>query len=286
MRGRPVSAFWHRRVVTCRSLRRLHRPSRQNAVGAAPGHLYNPAMKMICTAVVVGLVSSAHAGTVVLESSRDNTLYETPDGSRSNGAGPVMFSGLNSLADRRRAVMYFDIAGSVPAGSTITAVTLQLHNSSQNASLATLSLHRLQADWGEGTSAAGGAMGGGSGAPSTAGDATWLHTFHDTSLWSTPGGDFNAAASTQTDVGGAGAYMWPSTTALVADVQGFLDAPGANFGWLMRGDEMNPSSGKRFWTREVADAALRPTLTVTYIPTPGTLAPMLGVAAVVSRRRR
>ena len=70
-------------------------------------------------------------------------------------------------------------------------------------------LHRVLSDWGEGTSGAGGDplhMGGGGGSPATAGDATWLHTFFDTSFWANPGGDFSSTASAARSVDQPGFY--------------------------------------------------------------------------------
>src|SRR5205823_2050542 len=76
----------------------------------------------------------------------------------------------------RRALIRFDIAGAIPAGSTITDVKLTL-NLSQTVSFDTpVGLYRALRDWGEGTSDAGDP--GGAGALSTPGDATWLHTFY------------------------------------------------------------------------------------------------------------
>ena len=39
---------------------------------------------------------------------------------------------------------------------------------------------------------------------------------------------------------------------MVADVQGWLDNPASNFGWLMLGDETAIVTAKRFDTRESA----------------------------------
>ena len=50
---------------------------------------------------------------------------------------------------------------------------------------------------------------------------------------------------------------------MVADVQAWLDAPGANHGWLLKGNETSRSS-HRFDSRTSATAAHRPTLTIDY----------------------
>jgi hypothetical protein len=51
----------------------------------------------------------------------------------------------------------------------------------------------------------------------------------------------------------------------VADVQGWVNQPATNFGWLVQGNEITLQSVKRFDSRE-AGAATRPQLTVVYTP--------------------
>ena len=92
--------------------------------------------------------------------SKDNTLYQTPTGSHSNGAGQYFFAGTTSLGVFRRGVVAFDIAGSIPAGSTISSVSLELHMSRTIGGPEIVELRRLLADWGEGTSRASGEEGG------------------------------------------------------------------------------------------------------------------------------
>jgi len=219
--------------------------------------------------VVLALCAAGRtsADTATIPCDRDNTLYENASGALSNGKGPTMFSGrTNQLSNsRRRALVHFDIASAVPAGSTITAVSLTL-NASMVASPAALpvALQKVSANWGEGTSNAGDP--GGSGASSTTGDATWNHRFFSTLLWTTPGGDFAAVASAVLPVEDTGTWTWVSTPALVADVQGWLTAPATNFGWLLKGDESIAGTTKRFDTREAIDPLARPSLRVDYTP--------------------
>lgn len=231
------------------------------------------------------LTAAAAADVVHLTPSRDNTLYQDTAGLLSGGGSTAIHAGRNAQTANfiRRGLLAFDIAGSVPAGSTITSVSLQLSNDANNVSPQPVGLHRLAADWGEGAAVAGS---GGSGAPAGPGDATWLHRAFSTVLWTTPGGDFAPAASGQAIVAGPGLYTWDSTPSLVADVQGFLDQPGSNFGWLIMGTETVVQSAKRFASREEPNAALRPVLTVHYIPAPSAAFPLLLAAAAAARRRR
>jgi hypothetical protein len=206
----------------------------------------------------------ASAGIANITPSKDNTLYEyvPADGDRSNGAGFHFFAGENGQGERRRGVVAFDLAGTIPPGSTITGVTLTMNMSMTPADTETIELHRLLADWGEGTSHA--PMGEGDGAPATPNDATWRHRFFDTIFWTTEGGDFSATVSASQSVGSVGQYMWTSGK-MIGDVQEWLDNPASNFGWLVLGDESTVATAKRFDTRESANS---PLLTIQYISKP------------------
>ena len=97
------------------------------------------------------------------------------------------------------------------------------------------------------------------------GDATWIHTFFDTSFWTNPGGDFSESISASQEVAFEGSYTWGSTVNMVADVQLWLDQPETNFGWILIGneDEDSGSTAKRFDSRENS-VSVRPLLTVDF----------------------
>ena len=206
----------------------------------------------------------ASAASVSINPSKDNTLYEfdPAEGDHSNGAGFHFFAGENGMGELRRGVLAFDVAGTIPAGSTITAVSLTMNMSMTPTGARTVELHKLLADWGEGTSHA--PMGEGDGAPATPNDATWRHRFFDTIFWTTQGGDFSATVSASQSVGGVGQYTW-SSAQMVADVQSWLDNAASNFGWLVLGDETAIATAKRFDTRESASP---PILTIEFVRAP------------------
>jgi hypothetical protein len=209
--------------------------------------------------------SLASAGIVNINPSKDNTLYQYDplDGDHSNALGFHFFAGETGMNELRRGVLAFDIAGNVPSGSTITVVSLNVNMSRTPTNTAyVVELHRLLADWGEGTSVAPGEEG--DGAPATPNDATWRHRFFDTTFWSTQGGDFSATVSASQMVGQVGQYTW-SSAQMVADVQAWLDNPASNFGWLVLGDETAIATAKRFDTRESASP---PMLTIEFIRAP------------------
>ncbi len=131
--------------------------------------------------------------TVTLEAAQDNTLYESELGTISNGQGEYLFAGNTKDKGLRRALVQFDLSEISPVG-TITEATLSLSVSrSVVAGDSSVTVHAVQAAWGKGTSDAQGQEG--AGATAESGDATWLHTFFDTDLWATPGGDFAPVAS-------------------------------------------------------------------------------------------
>jgi len=125
------------------------------------------------------------------------------------------------------------------------------------------SVHRVLADWGEGSSVS---VGGG-GAPATAGDATWLHRFYPNSFWTNAGGDFDPIAHASATIGGVGFYTWDDDL-LTSDVRAWWNAPSGNFGWLIVGNESGASTVRRFESRETAVVEQRPWLVIHYsLPT-------------------
>ena len=208
--------------------------------------------------------------TVQVQASADNSLYEDPNGALSNALGQYLFCGVSGQPTARRAVLTFDVAAALPAGARVLAAELHLNSSRAGAQTnLQIDVHRLLGSWGEGSSMAGGNEGGG--ALATAGDVTWLHRVFPGTPWATPGGDFAALPSTRTVAPLLGPVTWPSTAALVADVQAFLDQPANNHGWLLKTDEVLATEVRRFDSRQNSLAANRPFLQVTFVA-PGTAA--------------
>jgi hypothetical protein len=224
---------------------------------------------VICCAAALLLTPFAPADQVIIEPAKDNTLYEDSNGALSNGAGEYFFAGktgANAGFRLHRGLIAFDIAANVPAGATIDSVTLTLHlaTGAPGSGDQPAALHRGLADWGEGASNAGSP--GGFGAPASPDDATWLHTFFDSSFWASAGGDFDPSASATTLIGTRRIfYTWESPE-MAADVQSWLDSPSGNFGWTLLGNEAEDLTARRYESRENSDASLRPTLTIDFTP--------------------
>lgn len=203
---------------------------------------------------------------VVLPASQDNTIYGELT-NNSNGAGDNFTVGTIVSGNVRRGLIKFDLS-SIPAGSSITAVSLRMvmNKTAATAPAASITLHRLNASWGEGASAAA-SFSDGQGVVAMAGDATWLCSFADgvggcSSSWAA-GGNYQASASATSSVNGNNPYTWSSAQAM-ADVQGWVNSAGSNYGWLLRSDEVIFQTAKRFSSRTNPVIADRPTLTVTY----------------------
>ncbi|MFO0421000.1 MAG: PKD domain-containing protein, partial [Planctomycetota bacterium] len=148
--------------------------------------------------------------SVTMESVADTSVYSLNTGASSgtsNGANPQMVCGRaynpnspptipavdNGL---RRALVRFDVANNVPAGSTMLGANLQMactYDPLLPTGAQTVSLHRLTRVWTEGTTNLGIGLGG----AATGGDATWASATSSGSIvnWTTAGGDFVAGAS-------------------------------------------------------------------------------------------
>ncbi len=202
---------------------------------------------------------------ITVTAKKDNTLYESTTGSVSNGIGQHLFAGKTNTGERRRGLIAFDFS-EIPSGSIIESVTLTLVMSKTSSTAGqTVTLHRVTADWGEGSSDAGSNEG--KGIASATNDATWIHRFFNNTLWNQAGGDFVSDISASQSVGNLGKYNWGSTEKMVADVQSWIDNPALNFGWILIGNEATAHTAKRFESRENGTEASRPTLTVSFLTT-------------------
>jgi hypothetical protein len=208
--------------------------------------------------------SGIFADTVSLPAQKDNTIYLDLNGQLSNGQGIYLFAGRTTNDLLRRGLIAFDLT-SIPTSATITQATLSMFSNRPrpNDAAVDVSLNRALLAWGEGASDAG--EPGGIGAQAETNDATWLHTFFNTSFWTTPGGDFAVTPSATTPVLKNGTYSW-SSSGLVADVQSWVSNPATNFGWFILVNEVDSGTAQRFNTRQNTNDT--PHLTVTYqVPT-------------------
>src|SRR5689334_1999068 len=112
----------------------------------------NKAVVLASMAAAASLCArGALATSLSLNPSKDNTLYEDPNGMLSNGVGASLFIGETNNFGARRALMEFDLS-TVPAGATITSATIKLTVSKTNTGSTPIEFHHVLKEWGEGTS--------------------------------------------------------------------------------------------------------------------------------------
>ncbi|MEX0636605.1 MAG: DNRLRE domain-containing protein [Ferruginibacter sp.] len=220
-------------------------------------YLMGAALLMYCSAI---------SQNVVLNAVADNTIHSELI-NNSNGAGENFTAGVTCQSGIRRGLIKFDFS-SIPAGATITGVSLQMTVNKAVSGASDFSIHRLVDTWGEGTTNAGN-VGDGQGVTASLGDATWVCRFANgvggcNSNWSISGGNFVSTASAVASVNGIGNYNWSGAT-LVTDAQNMFSNTASNHGWIITAvEEIATCSAKRFSSRTSSVIANRPTLTVSY----------------------
>ena len=239
-----------------------------------------------------------HAESVLLHPVADTTLIEVAPNSNLGGAS-FFNAGFTGVSTRNRGLIQFALSESIPAGSIITGATLTFDIVRQPAvdmDQDLFALHRMLVSWGEGDKTPDPEGSPGFGSPATAGDATWLHRFHGSTPWSTPGGqagvDFALTPTAIIPVYGIGdPVLIESDLALLADVQYWLDHPGQNFGWMFKAEsEAIRKSARSFASRE--DFSGGPTLAIEFTPVPEPATWVISVAGAAAvlwptlRRRR
>lgn len=229
----------------------------------ANGELYVLANNTGTPFGTTGVVLRIAPARVEFTTAQDNTLYEDISGATSNGAGSYFFVGKTNSGSTRRGILSFDLADIIPSGAMVTSASLELNMSRTTTGDQSISLHRVENSWGEGTSNANANEGGG--AAASPNDATWLHRVYNTQTWITPGGDYSSSPSATFLVGGTGFYSWGSNPALVTDVQKWVDVPTTNYGWILIGNETQNQTAKRFDAKENPTEAFRPLLVVEYL---------------------
>ena len=238
----------------------------------------------------------ASAATVMIVADRDTALFAA--GSDNNLGAADLVAGTAANGQSARSLFSFDIAANVPAGSTINSVTFSIgvirqSNLNQPSSY---ELHRFLKDWSEGSGT------GNMGSAAANGDTTWNSQFHGNTLWSSPGGQ--AGDDYISSFSGVGSvidfedflYQISSSPGLVSDVQGWLDTPATNEGWMfIATSEGTNGTARRFSSTEVTGAVtgflstdLSPRIVVNFtaVPEPATaFLAGFGMLALLRRRR-
>lgn len=204
----------------------------------------------------------AQGETLTLPPSTDTTLFEASPNNNLGGVSTLAVGGTGT-SQRARALIRFDLSGLPPTAVAQSAsLSFSVVKAPPGGTASNFQLHRALVDWGEGVQSSFS-----SGSLADADEATWLARFSSGALWSAPGGsapaDYSGTVSSSVLVNALGKYTLSSTPELVADVQAWINAPAANFGWLIISDaEEAARSARRVASRE--DPAESPTLTLEY----------------------
>ncbi len=265
------------------------------------------AFRLFVFVTIAAPLAPAPAAQIILPAARDNTIYaEAP--ANSNGIGDHFIAGKSGTSSGvRRGLIAFDLTG-LPPLARIDRVALELKfqgPTNQENQSRVVALHRLLADWGEGTSDAGpgGTSGSGNGTAATTNDATWRYRFFNSQAWASydsavtgsGGGDLVGAASATATVGIVPDVLvtWETirsgpATGLIADVEQWLANPSSNSGWLLKVVDESPiRTARRFYSKDDATVANHPRLVIDYtvVPEPAALALVAsGIGAWMAHR--
>ena len=214
------------------------------------------------------------ADEVTIFPSADATLIELKPTNSLGGAGWIS-AGITQNGNTNRALIKFDVAAAVPAGSTIIDIGVKVwvtRTPVDGNADSLFSLRRMLRPWNEGAALPEDPLYPGLGAPAQPGDATWTHASWGTNAWTVPGGqqgvDFAAGFSASAGIAGkkTDGYLFESG-GMIADVQLWLDHPEQNFGWMLKTEEEESIfTARRFGSRELEDPFESPQLIITYLP--------------------
>jgi hypothetical protein len=154
-----------------------------------------------------------------------------------------------------RVLIKFDLTA-IPAGSYITAATLQMyeHQANDDAGLGTwlINVHRVLRDW-------------------VSAQATW-NVYSTGNSWGTAGAssitDRVAAASSSLLMDSTAANAFVSWTGLEDDVQGFIDATYPNYGWLLMAPTAEGTGARSYNAFWAADNGILPKMIIIYSDLP------------------
>src|SRR6266404_7919 len=197
-------------------------------------------------------LTNALADTVTLMPVGDAEIDQHNPDLNQGGATMAVSGALGAAAgfEIRRALFQFDLQGQIPAGAVIHSVTLRVavvFKLPLSPASSSFDLRRVLSPW-------------------TETEVTWNSRLSNVP-WQTPGvtgpTDSAGAASSSVFVSGLGSYTFPSTPALVADVQAWVNDPTVSFGWLLVSEkETTPRTARHFATHE--DAVNSPRLVINF----------------------
>lgn len=224
-------------------------PSFDYRIGARRQNL--AVLKLCAWLVLLTSTTTTRADVTNLVSMADTYL----NGSLANsnfGTEVGVKIGTSGSGATQRGLLMFNPAAAMPTGSVIRSVQLQVTvtSSANSTAVPNFGLYRVLAGWAEN-------------------EATWTNRLQSQS-WASPGGaagtDYLSTASASIALPGLGNYAYNSTAVLVSDVQGWLDDPSSNHGWMIISDQ----EGTDFTARKIDshEGTSPPTLQIDFLPPP------------------
>ncbi len=249
----------------------------------------NPKILFFVAAAALSWTTCASGQSIMLGASSSNTLIQVASSAGSaqlsNGQGDIYVGRTNqdgpgpgpATISIRRGLLAFDVGDNVPAGATITGVTLTLQDVMGRNGNQEISLSRMLRSWGQGASFSTAALA--RRRPTMTRPGTILFTMRAIPR-PAPLGPCPAASrasisaptvsalSLDSTAATSQTVVWSSTAspAMTTDVQQWLDSPAANFGWIILGNENAGQTAKRFGGQTAATyGETPPALTVQYL---------------------
>jgi hypothetical protein len=248
-----------------------------------------PFPRVAAALAVLWAAVAVRADSITLFPAADCSIIEVVP-TNSIGAYPWLTAGTTQNYTSNRALLRFDVAASIPAGSTIVDAGLYVwvtRRPADDVADSLFSLRRVLVSWAEGNNdVPEGASYAIIQAPlSGSGDANWRHRHWPTQTWAAPGGlegtDYSASFSSSTYIAGVSStpYFFEGG-GLAVDAQFWLDQPGQNHGWMLKSEEEdNDFTARRFGSRELQDETASPQLVISYLP------PMIITEAQITSNR-
>ncbi len=204
----------------------------------------DPVATADATTAQTATLSSASSGTVNLTSIADNDIWKGATNANYGSCNIIFLDG-NFV---NRSLLKFDLSG-IPSNATITSATLSLVKTGGSNSATNVNVHRITADWAEGSGPCSG----------SSGVSNYNKRLSGTN-WGTAGGDYDSTVEAVTSVGGNATYSWSINNL----VQNWVNGTDANYGLLLKYATEGFSNQKTFGSREHNTASNQPKLSVTY----------------------
>ncbi len=173
---------------------------------------------------------------------KDAYIKQDKQDERRGGDGELRVKTENGKLNR--ALLQFDVASAVPAGSALSSATLSLYVKGANGGSTSIKAHGLTATW-------------------TEGEVTWKARDKAANLlWTTLGADYNPVAVATTAVDNT-SNVWRSWD-ITNLVSGWISNPADNKGVILEAAVTSPAAEKKFKSSDDGTASQRPKLEICF----------------------